>query len=218
MIKWQQRSEGPNSIKGLSIRLFGVFIFLVTGFANGADKVNDSTIENLLPQLKLSAQSQGSFTQFKHLKVLKIPIISNGQIIIAPELGLLWKTYQPIISTLRITEHDIFEIKDNALVAKSQQASKQFSRYLFAMFKGDWAVLSNDFILDFSGDSKSNWQVSLVPKSEQVKKLFTKITINGTTSINKISLFELSGNYTEIIMTIAPLTSLSEEDRGYFAL
>lgn len=141
----------------------------------------------LSQKLNLGETVRGHFVQSRQLKVLKKPLISQGQFIFDKEQGLIWQQIKPFESLLIL--------KDKQLIQRDSQGRVQVSKadasasaaamgdllpsLVRAMLGGDISGLSENFELHFLITDKLNteklspdgqWQLGLTPIDPLMKK------------------------------------------------
>lgn len=169
------------------IKLFSLLLFLTVHHLNA---------QTSFFELKVSKDQQGQFVQEKHLKVLSQPFITKGQYSYQHDLGLTWRTLQPIESELNITTAGVQERQPDGQL-KTLTNDSQFSSLLLALFSGEQQSLRNQFTIEQQQNT-----VILTPKAKQISDVISKIVlVIADTSIQQITLFEPSENLTKIFLT-----------------
>lgn len=88
-----------------------------TLFAQGAD---NAALLALSQKLNLGETVRGHFVQSRQLKVLKKPLVSQGQFVFDKAQGLIWQQLSPFESLLIL--------KDKQLIQKDSQGRVQISQ------------------------------------------------------------------------------------------
>lgn len=144
-------------------------------FTQTADKAQ---LVDLSQKLNLGETVRGNFVQSRQLKVLKKPLISQGQFIFDKEQGLIWQQIKPFESLLIL--------KDKQLIQRDSQGRVQVSKadasasaaamgdllpsLVRAMLGGDISGLSENFELHFLSTDKLNTE-KLSPEKLSPEKL-----------------------------------------------
>ncbi|MFB2650897.1 outer membrane lipoprotein carrier protein LolA [Shewanella mangrovisoli] len=183
-----------------------------TLFAQGAD---NAALLALSQKLNLGETVRGHFVQSRQLKVLKKPLVSQGQFVFDKAQGLIWQQLSPFESLLIL--------KDKQLIQKDSQGRVQISQadasasaaamgdllpsLVNAMLGGDISGLSANFELHFfaqeplaqgkspqqdSSSSSANWQLGLTPKDPLMKKAIANMVLEGSDTLHALVL--LSAN------------------------
>ena len=142
-----------------------------------------------------SVQS-GTFVQQKHLPILKRPFVTEGSYRYSQTTGLSWQTTDPIATELNINVDGVFEVSSDGS-KKLLTSDTRFSQLLLAIFSGNKQLLATQFSVTY----KDNLAL-LIPLDEQVKSLFSSITLRiNASAIDLIKLDEPNGNATHIFLT-----------------
>lgn len=183
-----------------------------TLFAQGAD---NGALLALSQKLNLGETVRGHFVQSRQLKVLKKPLISQGQFVFDKDQGLIWQQLTPFESLLIL--------KDKQLIQRDSQGRVQISQadtsasaaamgdllptLVNAMLGGDMSGLSANFELHFlaqeplaqdkssqesSSSGSANWQLGLTPKDPLMKKAIAHMVLEGSDTLHALVL--LSAN------------------------
>ncbi|NBA94005.1 outer membrane lipoprotein carrier protein LolA [Pseudomonas sp. R5(2019)] len=175
-------------------------------------------LKDLQAQLAKPAVIHGPFTQEKHLRALPQPLVSKGDFVLAKEKGLLWLLKTPVQQDYRIDAQGIARRDPSGWQRlPGKTAAAQQNQLFFAVLKGDSSGLERDFELALQGDAK-RWQLNLTPRSLLLKQIFTAITINGGTFVERIELLETQGDSTVLLMPASTsAASLSPAEQHDFA-
>jgi hypothetical protein len=97
------------------------------------------------------------------------------------------------------------------LDARSQPSVQDINDLVLAIFSGDRSALERLF--SYSGDATATgWNLELTPKNT-ASPFFKKITIVGSSAINRISFISKDGDLTEVVFSdvrLAPVLSKDE--------
>ncbi|MCK7631912.1 outer membrane lipoprotein carrier protein LolA [Shewanella sp. JNE10-2] len=188
-------------------------------FTQTADKAQ---LVALSQKLNLGETVRGQFVQSRQLKVLKKPLISQGQFIFDKEQGLIWQQIKPFESLLIL--------KDKQLIQRDSQGRVQVSKadasasaaamgdllpsLVRAMLGGDISSLSENFELHFliadrlSPDGQ--WQLGLTPKDPLMKKAIANMVLEGSDVLQSLVLLSAAPNVSPQDMTRIDFSALSQ--------
>ncbi|HAY92775.1 outer membrane lipoprotein carrier protein LolA [Shewanella sp.] len=186
----------------------------------------------LSQKLNLGETVRGQFVQSRQLKVLKKPLISQGQFIFDKEQGLIWQQIKPFESLLIL--------KDKQLIQRDSQGRVQVSKadasasaaamgdllpsLVRAMLGGDISGLSENFELHFLSTDKLNteklspeslspdgqWQLGLTPKDPLMKKAIANMVLEGGDTLQSLVLLSAAPSVSPQDMTRIDLSALSQ--------
>lgn len=200
---------------------FVASVVLLFALAVEAQPVNGVTQSELNKYLVLKPVMRGSFVQQKKITILKKPLFSSGVFLASEEMGLYWQQKSPFLSETIVT-HDFMaqRIKRgevNRFTFEEQPLLVGVSRIFLAIWKGDMGVLNKEFdsTIEFSGGS---WKMVLTPANEMVKKVITRIVVQGSEYIDTVELQESNGNLTDISITgVTGSDELLKNESGLFS-
>lgn len=191
----------------------------------------------LSQKLNLGETVRGNFVQSRQLKVLKKPLISQGQFIFDQTQGLIWQQVKPFESLLIL--------KDKQLIQRDSQGRVQVSKadasasaaamgdllpsLVRAMLGGDISGLSENFELHFLSTDKLNaeklspeklspeslspdaqWQLGLTPKDPLMKKAIANMVLEGSDTLQSLVLLSAAPSVTPQDMTRIDFSALSQ--------
>lgn len=176
----------------------------------------------LSQKLNLGETVRGQFVQSRQLKVLKKPLISQGQFIFDKEQGLIWQQIKPFESLLIL--------KDKQLIQRDSQGRVQISKadasasaaamgdllpsLVRAMLGGDISGLSENFELHFLITDRlspdGQWQLGLTPKDPLMKKAIANMVLEGSDVLQSLVLLSAAPNVTPQDMTRIDFSALSQ--------
>ena len=181
----------------------------------------------LSQKLNLGETVRGQFVQSRQLKVLKKPLISQGQFIFDQTQGLIWQQIKPFESLLIL--------KDKQLIQRDSQGRVQISKadasasaavmgdllpsLVRAMLGGDISGLSENFELHFLGTERlkieslspdGQWQLGLTPKDPLMKKAIANMVLEGSDVLQSLVLLSAAPNVTPQDMTRIDFSALSQ--------
>ena len=196
-------------MNSINKRLIALMLFLIAGSVYGDSLVNQ--IEGLV---SISPTVRGNFTQIKTLSGVSKKLNSEGFFIVDKSMGIVWITEKPIYQTLKVSDSGI-RIGNKSVVlmnldARSEPAVKYINELVLAIFSGDMRTLEKLF--NYSGDvTAKGWNLELTPKNT-ASTFFKKITIVGSSAINRISFISKDGDLTEVIFSDVRLATVLSKD------
>ena len=155
------------------------------------------------------------FTQTKTVAALANPLVSNGVLGLSAKHELVWQTVRPLKSTLVIGANGLrqFNRNDQLVNELANPVATQMAQVFLSLLSGNTAALKTSFMqsLTCEGD---NWQLNLVPATDELKNMLESLTLTGAENIEKISFREARGDQTEILLS-APLAGPVENLASY---
>lgn len=195
-----------------------------TLFSQSADTAQ---LVALSQKLNLGKTVRGQFVQSRQLKVLKKPLISQGQFIFDQTQGLIWQQIKPFESLLIL--------KDKQLIQRDSQGRVQVSKadasasaaamgdllpsLVRAMLGGDISGLSENFELHFlitdrlkieGLSTDGQWQLGLTPKDPLMKKAIANMVLEGSDVLQSLVLLSAAPNVSPQDMTRIDFSALSQ--------
>jgi outer membrane lipoprotein-sorting protein len=191
-------------------RLIALILLLIAGSVCANSLV--SQIEGLVSS---APTVRGKFTQSKILSGVSKKLNSEGFFIVDKSKGIVWITEKPIYQNLKVSDAGIrIGNKSGVLMnldARSEPSVKYINELVLAIFSGDMSALEKLF--NYSGDvTAKGWNLELTPKNT-ASTFFMKITIEGSSAINRISFISKDGDLTEVVFSdvrLAPVLSKDE--------
>ncbi|MCU8008687.1 outer membrane lipoprotein carrier protein LolA [Shewanella sp. SM87] len=190
-----------------------------TLFSQSADTAQ---LVALSQKLNLGETVRGQFVQSRQLKVLKKPLISQGQFIFDQTQGLIWQQIKPFESLLIL--------KDKQLIQRDSQGRVQVSKadasasaaaigdllpsLVRAMLGGDISGLSENFELHFliadRLSTDGQWQLGLTPKDPLMKKAIANMVLEGSDVLQSLVLLSAAPSVAQQDMTRIDFSALSQ--------
>lgn len=143
------------------------------------------------------------FTQTKNLALLNNKMVSNGKMHYKRNNKLRWEYTAPYKYLFIFNGAKVYvgnKSRKDVIDTNTNKLFKEVARIMMSTVTGTALSNSSDFSIDVT-DGKSFWQVVLVPKRKDMKKMFKKITLNFTKSdmmISEINIFENNNDRTNI--------------------
>jgi hypothetical protein len=170
-------------------------------FAHPRSAVQVQTVLHAaMPALGQTQVLRGRFIQRKFLREIPRPLVSSGEFLLVRERGVWWHTQTPLESELTLDA----------------------GAPLLALFTLDLDVLARSFelfLMPSATHEQSSWLLGLRPRDAALSAWFEQATLGGDAQLERITLFESTGDRTEIDLDAAvqPLSSLSPVERQRFA-
>ncbi|GIU11352.1 MULTISPECIES: outer membrane lipoprotein carrier protein LolA [unclassified Shewanella] len=191
-------------------------------------QATEADLLSLSGQLSPSLQAKGEFTQHRYLKVLKKPLVSQGEFIFAKDLGVIWQQNSPFASTLILKDKQLIQIdsQGNISVNDAEQAggasqmSEVMPKLLNALLSGDIEQLEQHFNLSLvqaqTGAGVNHWQLGLQPIDPMLAKALPKLVLVGDAKIQSLVLFSANGDRSEIAFSAIDERPLTPSDKARF--
>jgi hypothetical protein len=161
--------------------------------------------------------------RYRILHELPQPLQSSGEFLVARGAGVDWHTLKPFDSEVLMTPKALIQRgpdgKPQRVNASQQPGLAAVSQVFDALFALDIDTLSQSFRLFGEKDASSTggWRLGLVPREPAFAKVIARIVVNGADEPKLITLFEASGDRTEIeLADIKTATALTDADRQRF--
>ena len=196
-------------MNSIAKRLIALILFLIAGSVYA-----DSLVSKIEGLVSSAPTVRGKFTQSKTLSGVSKKLNSEGFFIVEKSKGIVWITEKPIYQTLKVSDSGIrIGNKSGVLMnldARSEPSVKYINELVLAIFSGDMSTLERLF--NYSGDvTAKGWNLELTPKNT-ASTFFKKITIVGSSAINRISFISKDGDLTEVIFSDVRLAPVLNKD------
>jgi hypothetical protein len=153
----------------------------------------------------------GSFTMDRHLDGFDKPLSSNGDFVLSPANGLVWRTLAPFPGTTILDDHGITRIDDQGNrdeLARGDQF-RQFVELISAVLAGNWQPLEQRFDIAKDTTEQGAWKVILTPKDgSNIAQQLSKITATGTDFVENVRLEKPTGDHDAITLSDQALQGL----------
>lgn len=179
----------------------------------GAGVFSCAWATEITPPAKINQDQylRGSFTMERYLAGFDKPLRSNGDFILSPTTGLVWRTLDPFPGTTVLDDHGITRIDDQGnrdALARGDQF-RQFVELISAVLAGNWQPLEQRFDITKSTTADNAWQIILTPKDNTaIASQITKITATGNDYVQTIQLEKPSDDHDDIILADQGLGNL----------
>ena len=202
------------------IRAFGALLVAAgTVFATPVWSAGLPDIRGVLIQAPLVC---GNFTQSKSLKALTRPLISQGRVVFATGIGVLWQPTSPFPSQVLVKADALIRWdSENKPKRTGFGQSPQFralSDVFLAVFAGDTSRLAAAFDTVASVGKKS-WSLVLKPRDKGFAARISGIRVSGGQFVEELQIAEGQGDTT--VIRFKDLTAdgcaLSDTEKDYLA-
>ncbi|EFL4495627.1 outer membrane lipoprotein carrier protein LolA [Escherichia fergusonii] len=185
--------------------------------------VSALTLDDLQHRFTEQPVIRAHFDQTRTIKDLPQPLRSQGQMLIARDLGLLWDQTSPFPMQLLLDDKRMVQVINGQppqiITAENNPQMFQFNHLLRALFQADRKVLEQNFRVEFADKGEGRWTLRLTPTTTPLDKIFNTIDLAGQTYLESIQLNDKQGDRTDIALTQHQLTpaQLTDDERQRFA-
>jgi outer membrane lipoprotein-sorting protein len=159
--------------------------------------------EKLLAMSQKVNTIESDFVQEKNLSILSNKIISKGHFCFKKTSNIRWEYLQPYHYLIIISNNKIFIKEDKNQKQYDIQSNKMFqemNKFISGCIQGDILKNEQEYKIGYFEDDK-NYFVSLVPKSEAMRKMLNEVQIwfnRNDLTVSRIAMVESGGDYTRI--------------------
>ncbi|WP_168776967.1 LolA family protein [Muribaculum caecicola] len=144
-----------------------------------------------------------SFTQTKYLSLLSDEMISEGKMNYKQPNKLRWEYTTPYQYLFIFNGTKVYvgnESRKDVIDTNTNKVFKEVARIMMSTVTGTALSNSSDFSIDVA-DGNTQWQITLVPKKKEMKKMFSKIVLlfnKSNLMIAEINIYENNNDRTNI--------------------
>lgn len=144
-----------------------------------------------------------SFTQTKHLSLLSDKMVSEGKMSYKQPNKLRWEYSSPYQYLFIFNGTKVYvgnKSRNDVIDTNSNKLFKEVARIMMSTVTGTALSNAADFSVSVE-DGKTLWNVTLIPKKKEMKKMFTRIVLSFSKSdlmISEINLHEKNNDRTNI--------------------
>ncbi len=144
-----------------------------------------------------------SFTQTKYLSLLSDKMVSEGKMNYKQPNTLRWEYTTPYQYLFIFNGTKVYvgnKSRKDVIDTNTNKVFKEVARIMMSTVTGTALSNSSDFSIDVS-DGNTQWQITLVPKKKEMKKMFSKIVLlfnKSTLMISEINIYEKNSDRTNI--------------------
>lgn len=188
-------------------RTASVFLMLLCVVSAMAAPLTEQQKQNVVWRINKAASGlksmECSFTQTKYLSLLSDKMVSEGRMYYKQPNKLRWEYTTPyrylfVFNGTRVyvgnkTRKDVIDTNTNKVF-------REVARIMMSTVTGTALSNSSDFSIDVA-DDKALWQVVLVPRKKEMKKMFSKIVLffnKSNLMIFEINIYEKNNDRTNI--------------------
>lgn len=167
-----------------------------------ADPARDPAWRELLARLAPSKTRQSTFEERRYFSFRKTPVVLQGEIRIAPELGLSLHYLEPAPSLLIVDAQGLL-LRDNQgreRAGHSDSRAQAATAALVNVFRFDLAALQKDFAVHGRREGDA-WSLAFVPRDPAFAKLLGTLTVSGEhETLRRIDMVRASTQRVEILV------------------
>jgi outer membrane lipoprotein-sorting protein len=176
-------------------------------------------VERINQRFHESVVQRCQFRQVRHLRLLTMPLITEGQLIFHAQHGVLWRITNPFPATILIDERHMIQWQGRqvqVITAKRQPALFAMAQVLTNVISGDMERLESKFQVFVTGDT-DHWELGLIPKGETLVGLIRDLRLVGRQSVERVEMYDQRGERTSITLSqVIGDTTLSAEELRFF--
>lgn len=178
-------------------------LFVATASAAMTQQQKQRVISQINQKVSKLSSMTCDFTQTKNLALLNNKMVSNGRMHYKRNNKLRWEYTAPYKYLFIFNGAKVYvgnKSRKDVIDTNTNKIFKEVARIMMSTVTGTALSNSSDFSIDVA-DGKTLWQVVLVPKRKDMKKMFKKIALNFTKSdmmISEINIFENNNDRTNI--------------------
>lgn len=144
-----------------------------------------------------------TFTQTKFLSLLSDKMVSTGKMYYRRPNKLRWEYTNPYQYLFIFNGNKVYvgnKSRKDVIDTNNNKIFKEVARIMMSTVTGTALSNSSDFAIDVA-DVNTKWQITLVPKKKEMKKMFSKIVLSFNKSnlmISEINIYEKNNDRTNI--------------------
>ncbi|TDM05732.1 MAG: outer membrane lipoprotein carrier protein LolA [Ideonella sp. MAG2] len=157
-------------------------------------------------RITTTAVLRGQFEQRKTVKGFKQPLLSRGDFLVQRGRGVIWRTRDPLISSLVLTRDRLVTRGADGVVQQQMDAAREpavrgITELMFAVLSADLAVLSQRFVVSPQLKTGEAWQMTLLPKDQALAQWATRVEIDGDRQVRQVQWQDGMGDVSLIRMS-----------------
>lgn len=162
-----------------------------------------------------------TFTQTKHLSMLNESMKSTGKMYFSHPGSLRWEYTSPYKYLFILNGNKVYvggKSRKDVIDTNSNRLFKEVARIMMATVTGKALSNTKDYTIDVT-DAKTGWNVSLIPKKKEMRRMFSKIILNFTKKGNmltSITLFE--NNKDRTVISLGNIITNKKLNESLFAI
>lgn len=157
-----------------------------------------------------------TFTQTKFLSLLSDKMVSVGKMYYSQPNKLRWEYTNPYQYLFIFNGNKVYvgnKSRKDVINTNNNKIFKEVARIMMSTVTGTALSNSSDFAIDVA-DVKTKWQITLIPKKKDMKKMFSKIVLSFNKSnlmISEINIYEKNNDRTNIKLNTIKTNSAVNE-------
>lgn len=157
-----------------------------------------------------------TFTQTKFLSLLSDKMVSAGKMYYSQPNKLRWEYTNPYQYLFIFNGNKVYvgnKSRKDVINTNNNKIFKEVARIMMSTVTGTALSNSSDFAIDVA-DVKTKWQITLIPKKKEMKKMFSKIVLSFNKSnlmISEINIYEKNNDRTNIKLNTIKTNSAVNE-------
>lgn len=199
-----RKFNGETKLLRLILKHLLMVTMLLTTFMVRAE--GDWDIDRLMQSLASSRSGSASFVEKKSIAMLDKPVESSGELFYTAPDRLEKRTLKPKSESMLLDKDKLIveqRGKKHTLSLANYPEVAAFIDSIRGTLAGDRKALERSYKLSLDGDEQ-NWNLSLLPIEDKMKKVVAKINIAGAGNIlHSIEIKQADGDRS--LMTITPL-------------
>ncbi|MBC7696745.1 MAG: outer membrane lipoprotein carrier protein LolA [Bacteroidia bacterium] len=199
-----RKLNGETKLLRLILKHLLMVSMLLTTFMVRAE--GDWGIDRLMQSLASSRSGSASFVEKKTIAMLDKPVESSGELFYTAPDRLEKRTLKPNPESMLLDKDKLIveqRGKKHTLSLANYPEVAAFIDSIRGTLAGDRKALERSYKLSLDGDEQ-NWNLSLLPIEDKMKKVVAKINIAGAGNIlHSIEIKQADGDRS--LMTITPL-------------
>jgi hypothetical protein len=155
------------------------------------------------PNLPPGQSLHGRFLQQRHLTGLNSTLTTEGDFLLVPSKGLIWRSTKPFVTTTIITATGIRQLVNGNEVQRLAAARLPFIARLYDMLggtlAGNWSAMTKDFKIEQTG-SPAAWDAELTPArtDDALAGQLSSIKVTGGRLVDQIEIHRPNGDWEQI--------------------
>lgn len=188
-------------------KLITILLALICTLSVYGAKLTASQKQSIISRINKAASGlktmSCSFTQTKHLSMLNDKMVSGGKMYYKQPNKLRWEYTTPYQYLFIFNGTKVYvgnKSRKNVIDTNTNRVFKEVARIMMSTVTGTALSKSNEFTIDVA-ETNSSWQVTLVPKKKEVKKMFSQIILifnKSNLMIAEINIYEKNNDRTNI--------------------
>lgn len=157
-----------------------------------------------------------TFTQTKFLSLLSDKMVSEGKMYYIRPNKLRWEYTNPYQYLFIFNGNKVYvgnKSRKDVIDTNNNKIFKEVARIMMSTVTGTALSNSSDFAIDVA-DVNNRWQITLVPKKKEMKRMFSNIVLSFDKSnlmISEINIYEKNNDRTNIKLNDIKTNSVVDE-------